>query len=1357
MQGYYLGLDMGTNSVGWAVTDYEYRLLRFKGKDMWGIREFDEAQPAVERRTHRTNRRRQQRKTVRIGLIKSYFADEIGKIDPVFFNRLDNSKYFLEDKDEQVRCKNAIFNDANYTDKDYYAQYPTVFHLRKELIENKEPHDVRLVYLAIANMFKHRGNFLVSGLGIDRDEETIGDAYLKVTDMLLEEFNIEFDKNIDLSYFEKTLSSREYSRTKKSELICDILQVKNSEKQKKAFVKCLCGLNVKISDIIGETGTELSDEDKKIAFSFNDSDYDVKIIEIEEKLGENKTTVIAKLKEIHDKALLSEIMKGQPYLSYARVADYEKHAYDLKILKRVIKKYFTNQEYDNLFRSEESGTYSAYVNSYNSGKKSRRNYKERKQEDLYKNIKSLIKSLGDNDDIDVQYIKEEIDKENFLPKQLTFKNGIIPNQVHANELKAILNNAKEYLTFLNEKDESGYTVSERIQQLFSFQIPYYVGPVSPDSNGWVVRKEEGQVLPWNIKEKIDLKKTSEEFIGRMVRNCTYISGERVLPKASLLYEKFRVLNEINNLRIDGERISVELKQDIFNTLFLKGKRVTRKQIFNYLHSRGMAQEDAQISGVDIAVNNSLSTYGKFIPIFGEHLKEDDYKKMAEDIVFWCTVYGDSKKFLKEQLEEKYADKLDEAQIKRILGMKFKDWGNLSKEFLELSGCNKSTGEVMPLISALWENNLNMMELLNSDEFTYKESLAEKQDVAIKSLSEYTIDDLNEEYFSAPVKRMIWQTLMIIKEIEKIMKASPDRVFIEMTRKDGEKGDKGRKNSRKDKLLALYKQIQSEDTAWKKEMSSRIENYDENGSLRSKKLYLYFTQKGLDMYTGKPIDIDDLMSANSKYDIDHIYPRHFVKDDNINNNLVLASKTANSDKSDKYPIKDTIYQKMKSTWKLLKDENLITEEKYRRLVGREPFTDEQKAGFIARQLVETSQGTKGVADLLNMLLPDSKIVYSKADNVSEFRHKYEIPKSRLINDYHHANDAYLNIVVGNVYYTKFTQNPINFIKKEYSSGDRKFEYNLSKMFEWDVVRGDKVAWVAEKDGKHGTIVTVKKMINKNTPILTRMPVEGHGGLADATLYSHKKAKADTYIPLKATDAKLKDVTKYGGFSSVATAYLFLVEHELKGKKVRTLETVPLYMKAELESSVERLEQYCRDTLGLINPSVRLKKIKLQSLIKLNGYYMQISGKTNKQFGMRNYVQLSLESRWIEYIHKIEKYQISGVLDDMLSGEKNIELYEVLLEKHNNTIFNKKPNPIGEKLNSGKEKFIKLDLKSQINILSEIIKLTSVGIVSGDLSLIGGAAKAGIILISKNITDSKECMLINQSITGLYENRIDLLRV
>ena len=29
---YYIGLDVGTDSVGWAVTDHDYNVLRFKGK-----------------------------------------------------------------------------------------------------------------------------------------------------------------------------------------------------------------------------------------------------------------------------------------------------------------------------------------------------------------------------------------------------------------------------------------------------------------------------------------------------------------------------------------------------------------------------------------------------------------------------------------------------------------------------------------------------------------------------------------------------------------------------------------------------------------------------------------------------------------------------------------------------------------------------------------------------------------------------------------------------------------------------------------------------------------------------------------------------------------------------------------------------------------------------------------------------------------------------------------------------------------------------------------------------------------------------------------------------------------------------
>lgn len=32
---YYLGLDIGTDSIGYAVTDENYKLVRLKGRDAW--------------------------------------------------------------------------------------------------------------------------------------------------------------------------------------------------------------------------------------------------------------------------------------------------------------------------------------------------------------------------------------------------------------------------------------------------------------------------------------------------------------------------------------------------------------------------------------------------------------------------------------------------------------------------------------------------------------------------------------------------------------------------------------------------------------------------------------------------------------------------------------------------------------------------------------------------------------------------------------------------------------------------------------------------------------------------------------------------------------------------------------------------------------------------------------------------------------------------------------------------------------------------------------------------------------------------------------------------------------------------
>lgn len=99
-----------------------------------------------------------------------------------------------------------------------------------------------------------------------------------------------------------------------------------------------------------------------------------------------------------------------------------------------------------------------------------------------------------------------------------------------------------------------------------------------------------------------------------------------------------------------------------------------------------------------------------------------------------------------------------------------------------------------------------MELLHSEEFTFKEELEKRKQTIQKTLSDFQFEDLDEYYYSVLVKRMIWQTVQALKEITQIMGHYPKRIFIEMTRTDEEKGEQGRKNSREKRLLKLYENI-----------------------------------------------------------------------------------------------------------------------------------------------------------------------------------------------------------------------------------------------------------------------------------------------------------------------------------------------------------------------------------------------------------------------------------------------------------------------------------------------------------------------------------------------------------------------
>lgn len=1347
---YYVGLDIGTDSIGWAVTDENYNLVKAHGKQLWGIRLFDEANTAQERRMKRTNRRRGERKRQRIQLLQEIFDEEIGKVDENFFARLEESKFFEEDK-KKSKSKYGVFSDKDYTDVDYFKEYPTIYHLRKELMFDKEPHDVRLVYLAIHNIVKHRGHFLFEGdLKNATDFESI---FRNFIDHISDEYGQEII-NVEAKAVEELLRSKDKNKSAKKRELQNMFLVEKDNKAFQAILGLMVGLKGDLKNLFPED-TAIA-EMEKTSFSFSDASYEEFRQELEERMPEH-IYLIDMIKSVYDWTILSEILQGgeyegQSYLSVAKTRLYDKHKEDLQLLKQIVRKYMPEEYKRTFYPCKGENNYAAYIGE--------KGVKRCNREDFYKFLECILNKLPEDEEA-IQIISKDIQKNTFLPLLVTKDNGVIPYQVHKAELRKILDMAQNYLSFLKQQTAEGVTNREKIEMLFEFRIPYYVGPLNDShkkesGHCWIVKKDlASSIRPWNFSEKVNEDASAEQFIERMTAKCSYLAGEDVLPKNSLLYSEFMVLNELNNLRIKGGKPSIELKQNIYRDLFQKRARVTGKMLLDYLKAEGYEVTHEDLSGFDKDFKASLASYLDFQKkVFkGEEEKMEQYavREMIEKIIKWICVYGDEKKMLKRVVEREYGKVFSQAQIQAICNLKYNGWGRLSAAFLkEVEGADCETGEVFSIIGALRNTNDNLMQIL-SQKYTFLKAITEINAKKQNVMQGISYDNLiRDMYVSPAVKRSIWQTILVLQEIKKLMGAEPARIFIEMARgdKEAKKGEAGRTSSRKNQLLALYQNIQDESRDWKEELESTPES-----DFRSIKLYLYYTQKGRCMYSGEHIDLKDLADVNI-YDKDHIYPQSKTKDDSLNN-LVLVKKTINATKGNDI-ISPDIQKKMRPFWTELLRENLITKEKFYRLTRNTPLTEDELAGFIGRQLVETRQSTKAVAELLGKLYTQSKIVYVKALLADDFKKENNILKCRMLNDYHHARDAYLNIVVGNVYFTKFTDNPIKWLKD-----NRDKKYSLNKMFDYDLFEREKCVW---KRGKKGTLQTVLATLKKNNILYTRYALCNKGELFNAQIVGRDE---NPTVPIK----KGMDVKKYGGYKGITSAYFALVESlDKKGNAIRSIEAVPLYLEKEISKNEEVFLQYCGDVYRLKQPRIVIRKIKKNALIKINGFPMHLRGTTGKQLSLQGAVQLCVDEEEAAYIKKIEKYIERNMKRvnkrenlpihekyDKLSKDQNVKLFEKLLQKQEQSIYRFRPASQIQKLHEGEEVFKKLNLEEQTICLAEILKLFSCKPITVNLALIGGASKAGNMQVSKVISSFDSAYLLHQSVTGIYQQEIDLLKV
>lgn len=289
------------------------------------------------------------------------------------------------------------------------------------------------------------------------------------------------------------------------------------------------------------------------------------------------------------------------------------------------------------------------------------------------------------------------------------------------------------------------------------------------------------------------------FIRRMTNKCTYLPGEDVLPKDSLCYQKFMVLNELNNLKIDGRKVPVEVKQGIYHELFEKKKKVRRKDIEEYLISNNYLAKGSTelISGIDEQVHSCLSSYSAFRNLLSrEILSENDVEKIIER-----ASYAEDKSRVKKWLRKEYPD-LSQDDVRYITKIKIKEFGKLSRTFLtELKGCNKQDGEMTTILRIMWETNDNLMEIL-SDKYTFREAVEAFTQEYYTGKKKSLKERLDEMRVSNSVRRPVYRTLAVVKDIEKAF-GKPDKIFVEMTRGGQTDQKRKRTKSRKQQILDLY--------------------------------------------------------------------------------------------------------------------------------------------------------------------------------------------------------------------------------------------------------------------------------------------------------------------------------------------------------------------------------------------------------------------------------------------------------------------------------------------------------------------------------------------------------------------------
>lgn len=592
--------------------------------------------------------------------------------------------------------------------------------------------------------------------------------------------------------------------------------------------------------------------------------------------------------------------------------------------------------------------------------------------------------------------------------------NVFTTNSYIKEIRQLLNIQKKHYSFIDDN-----FINEFVE-LIKRKREYYIGPGNEKSRtdyGVYTTKtdENGKYV------------TDDNIFSKLVGKCSvynkyngYKDDEYRASASSYSAELYNLLNDLNNIKINGEKLKENERKTIITNIKETeklGDKSVEKIIRDVTNKKDGIITGARVDKEGNNIYHKFECYRKLKKFLSQYEidvnalleNEDKYNKIMDILTInterdaIVDALSNSKGLKTKDKDEVRLDLPEDlilklAEFRNKNGALFSKWHSFSYKILR------------QLIPMMMETGCEQMTCLK-ELGVLKHSNIKLSDRAILSKK-----ILTSEIYNPVVVRSIRVSVDVLNALIKKY-GYPEKVVIEMPRDKNEKEEKDRikkEQSNNEKELNKILEIINRDYGIRIELGDKYFKQQKNLIL---KLKLWNEQQHKCVYSGKAIDINDLLNNFNMFEIDHIIPLSISFDDS-RQNKVLVYRSENQLKGQRTPLEyinsgdskitadeyskfvKEIYGSEKSLKK--KYQNLMCDDDISKKVIRE--------GFIERNLNDTRYASRtflnGILDFFESKETSTIVKVIKGAFTHQMRNGLSLPKDRNESFAHHAIDASL---------------------------------------------------------------------------------------------------------------------------------------------------------------------------------------------------------------------------------------------------------------------------------------------------------------------------------------------------------------